>query len=135
MTGQKKKKFLPNIKFDTDQSLSFTNFLFLVILMHACLVTQLCSTLCNPLDSSPSARLLCPWDFFRQEYQNGLPFPSLGELPDPGIELWSPTLQVDCLPSEPLVILVCVKYYPILVLICIFLMQITPNGVEHFLAC
>ena len=42
---------------------------------------------------------------------------------------------MDCLPSEPLVILVCVKYYPILVLICIFLMQITPNGVEHFLAC
>ena len=132
MTG---KKSLPNIKFDADKSLSFTNFLFLAILMHTCLVTQLCPTLCNPSDSSPSARLLCPRDFFRQEYWSGLPFPSLGELPNPGIEPWSPTLQVDCLPSEPLVILVWVKYYPILVLICIFLIQITPNGVEYFLAC
>ena len=86
------KKSLPNIKFDADKSLSFTNFLFLDILMHACLVTQLCPTLCNPSDSSLSARLLCPWDFFRQEYWSGLPFPSLGELPNPGIEPWSPTL-------------------------------------------
>ena len=40
--------------------------------------------------------------FPRQEYWSGLPFPSLGDLPDPGIELWSPTLQADTLPSEPL---------------------------------
>ena len=31
-------------------------------------------------------RLLSPWDFSRQEYWNGLPFPSPGDLPDPGIE-------------------------------------------------
>ena len=31
--------------------------------------------------------------FSRQEYWNGLPFPSLGELPDPGIEPRSPALQ------------------------------------------
>ena len=30
--------------------------------------------------------------FSRQEYWNGLPFPSLGELPDPGIEPRSPAL-------------------------------------------
>ena len=30
--------------------------------------------------------------FSRQEYWNGLPFPSLGDLPDSGIELGSPTL-------------------------------------------
>ena len=35
--------------------------------------------------------------FFRQEYQSGLPFPSPGDLPDPGIE---PT-QEDSLPAEP----------------------------------
>ena len=39
--------------------------------------------------------------FSRQEYWNGLPFPPPGDLPDPGIELWSPTLQADSLPSEP----------------------------------
>ena len=80
------KKSLPNIKFDADKSLSFTNFLFLDILMHACLVTQLCQTLCNPSDSSLSARLLCPWDFFRQEYWSGLPCPPSGDLPNPGME-------------------------------------------------
>ena len=31
-------------------------------------------------------------DFFRQEYWSGLPFPSRGDLPDPGIEARSPTL-------------------------------------------
>ena len=39
--------------------------------------------------------------FSRQEYWNGLPFPSLGDLPIPGIEPGSPALQVDSLPSEP----------------------------------
>ena len=39
--------------------------------------------------------------FPRQEYWSGLPFPSPGDLSDPGIEPRSPTLQVDSLPSEP----------------------------------
>ena len=39
--------------------------------------------------------------FSRQEYHSGLPFPSAGDLPDPGIEPGSPTLQADALPSEP----------------------------------
>ena len=43
--------------------------------------------------------------FSRQEYQNGLPFPSPGDLPHPGIESGSPTLWVDSLPSEPLLTL------------------------------
>ena len=37
----------------------------------------------------------------QQEYWSGLPFPSPGDLPNPGIELRSPTLQVDSLPAEP----------------------------------
>ena len=41
--------------------------------------------------------------FSRQEYWSGLPFPSPGDLPDPGIEPRSPALQADALPSEPLV--------------------------------
>ena len=39
--------------------------------------------------------------FSRQEYWSGLPFPSPGDLPDPGIEPRSPTLQADALTSEP----------------------------------
>ena len=39
--------------------------------------------------------------FSRQECWSGLPFPSPGDLPDPGIEPRSPELQVDTLPSEP----------------------------------
>ena len=38
--------------------------------------------------------------FSRQEYWSGLPFPSPGELPDPGIEPRSPALQADALHSE-----------------------------------
>ena len=40
--------------------------------------------------------------FSRQEYWSGLLFLSPGDLPDPGIEPPSPTLQADSLPSEPL---------------------------------
>ena len=39
--------------------------------------------------------------FSRQEYWNGLPFPSPGDLPNPGIEPWFPALQADALTSEP----------------------------------
>ena len=39
--------------------------------------------------------------FSRQEYWSGLPFPSPGDLPDPGIEPGSPTLEEDALTSEP----------------------------------
>ena len=37
----------------------------------------------------------------RPEYWSGLPFPSPGDLPDPGIKLGSPALQADSLHSEP----------------------------------
>ena len=39
--------------------------------------------------------------FSRQEYWIGLPFPSPGDLPNPGIEPTSPALQADALTSEP----------------------------------
>ena len=38
--------------------------------------------------------------FSRQEYWSGLPFPSPGDLPNPGFEPRSPVLQADALPSE-----------------------------------
>ena len=47
-----------------------------------------------------------PWtipflQFSRSEYWGGQPFPSPGDLPNPGIKPRSPTLQVDSLPAEP----------------------------------
>ena len=40
-------------------------------------------------------------EFPRQEYWRGLPFPSPGDLPDPGIKPGSPALPMDSLSSEP----------------------------------
>ena len=40
-------------------------------------------------------------EFSRQEYWSELPFPSPGDLPDPGFEPGSPVLQADSLSSEP----------------------------------
>ena len=40
-------------------------------------------------------------EFSRQEDWSGLPFPSPGDLPNPGIEPETPALQADALPSEP----------------------------------
>ena len=39
--------------------------------------------------------------FSRQEYWSVLTFPSPGDLSNPGIDLGSPALQADSLPSEP----------------------------------
>ena len=41
------------------------------------------------------------WSEVAQLCPSGLPFPSPGDLPNPGIEPWSPTLQADALTSEP----------------------------------
>ena len=40
-------------------------------------------------------------EFSRQEYWSGLPFPSPGDLPNPGIEPGFPAFQADALPFEP----------------------------------
>ena len=54
---------------------------------------------CDPMDcSSPGSSV---HGFSRQEYWSGLPCPSPGELPNPGIEPGAPTLEVDSLLSEP----------------------------------
>ena len=56
-------------------------------------------TFCKPMGCSPEAPL--SKGFSRREYWSGLPFPSPGDLPTPGIEPGSPALQADALPSEP----------------------------------
>ena len=65
-------------------------------------VTQLCPTLCNPMDYTRQAPLFM--EFYRQEYWSGLSFPPPGDLPDRGIEgldSRSPALQADSLLSKP----------------------------------
>ena len=66
-----------------------------------CVCTQLCPSLCDPMDCSLpgfsvhgilQARIL-EWE---------IPFPSPGDLPEPGIEPGSPALEADTLNSEPI---------------------------------
>ena len=61
-----------------------------------CLVTKSRLTLFDPMDYSHHAPL--SMGFPRQQFWSGLPFPPLGDLPDPGIGPASPALQVDYLP-------------------------------------
>ena len=62
------------------------------------LVTNSCSTLVTPLTVAYQAPL--SMGSSRQDYWNGFPFPSPGDLPDSGIEPVSPALQADSLPIE-----------------------------------
>ena len=62
------------------------------------LVAKSCLTLVTPWTVAHQAPL--SMKFSRQEYWSGLPFPSPGDLPDPGSEPRSPTLHADTLLSE-----------------------------------
>ena len=61
-------------------------------------VAQSCPTLCDPMDYPYQAPQ--SMGFSRQELWSGLPFPSPGNLPNPGMEPRSPALWADALPSE-----------------------------------
>ena len=69
--------------------------LLLLLLSHFSHV-QLCATPQMAAHQAPPSL-----GFSRQEHWSGLPFPSSGDLPDPGIEPESLVLQADALPSEP----------------------------------
>ena len=62
-------------------------------------VAQLCRLFSTPWTVAGRAPL--SMEFSRQEYWSGLLFPSLGDLPNPGIKPRSTTLQANSLPSEP----------------------------------
>ena len=62
------------------------------------LVAQSCPTLAIPRTVAHQAPLST--EFSRQEYWSGMPFPSPGDLPDPGIKPGSPAWQAVSLPSE-----------------------------------
>ena len=65
---------------------------------HCCLVAKSCRILCNTWTVACQAPL--SMRFPRQEYWSGLPFPSLGDLPDPEIKLKPPTWQADSFPQS-----------------------------------
>ena len=81
-------------------------FIFLTVYNSSYLLCVLC--VCKSL--SRVQLFATPWaaahqyplsmEFSRQEYCSRLPFPSPGDLPDPGIEPMSPALQADSLPFE-----------------------------------
>ena len=62
------------------------------------LVAKSCLTLATPWTVAYKAPL--SMGFSRQEYWSGLPFPSPGDLSNPGIKPGSPALQADSLPNE-----------------------------------
>ena len=57
---------------------------------NCCLVTKSCLTLATPWECSPPGSSVC--GISQAEYWSGLPFPSSGDLPDPGIKPVSPAL-------------------------------------------
>ena len=61
-------------------------------------VAQLCLTLCDPIGCSLPGPVM---EFSRQENCSGLPFPSPGDLPDPGMERRFSAMQADSLSSAP----------------------------------
>ena len=82
---------------------SFVHFVIHTPVHYCCCFSiQVLSDCVWPQELMPT-RLLCPWDGFpRQELWSGLLFPTLGDLPDPGIEFRSPALQSDPLPLHHL---------------------------------
>ena len=59
-----------------------------------------CISVTDSLRSHGAHKAPLSMGFSRQEYWSGLPFPSPGGLPNPGIELGSPTFQAGALLSE-----------------------------------
>ena len=67
--------------------------------VNVCVSNSLCLTLCDPMDCVVHQAPLS-MGFPRQEYWSGLPSPSPGDLPYPGIRSGSPALQADPLPPS-----------------------------------
>ena len=69
--------------------------LCLVLMVCVCVCTRACACFCNPVNwSLPGSSV------HRISRGSGLPFPSRGDLPNPGIEPGSPALQADSLLTE-----------------------------------
>ena len=74
-------------------------------------LSEIVDTRCLMLSLSRVQLFATPWivahqaplsmGFSRREFWSGLPFPSPGDLSDPGTEPRSPALQADSLPGKP----------------------------------
>ena len=76
----------------------------MIILLYMKVKVKMKSLSCVRLFATPwTAAYQAPpsMAFSKQEYWSGLPFPSPGDLPNPGMESGSPELWADSLPSEP----------------------------------
>ena len=73
----------------------FGYFIFVCLVLHLHPQILIFTNVIQGHKTSPSM------GFSRQEYWSGLPFPSPGDLPKPGIEHKSPALRADALTSEP----------------------------------
>ena len=69
---------------------------FKSVALKIALVAKLCQTLCYSMDCNPPGSSV--YEFSKQEYWSGLPFPSPEGLPNPGIEPRSRALQANALP-------------------------------------
>ena len=67
--------------------------------MYVCVCAQSCLTLSQPMDCGPQFPL--SMESSRQEYWSGLPFPTLGDPPDPGIKSTSPALSGEFFTTVP----------------------------------
>ena len=67
--------------------------------LGACMCGQSCLTLCDPMDCSPPDSSV--HGISRQKHWSSLPFPTTGDLPDPGIEPASPALAGRFFPTMP----------------------------------
>ena len=73
-------------------------------IIHKLLHCAVCAELLSCVSSwlwPPQTVAPLPMGFSRQEYWSGLPYPSPGDFPHPGIEPMSPVLLADSLPTEP----------------------------------
>ena len=98
------EKAFIHLHLDIERSVRGISILNILVIKYilpgcCCLVTKSCLTLATPWTVAHQAPLSVR--FLRQDYKSGLPFPSPGDLADPGIKPKSPALQVVSFLSEP----------------------------------
>ena len=74
-------------------------FCFCCYYLWLCVSHSVMSDFCDPMDCSPPGSSV--HRILQTTILSELPFPTPGDLPDPGTEPWSPSLQADSLPSKP----------------------------------
>ena len=80
---------------------SSTNFKSMCVLIFCCQFILAFSFMYLLSPHHITNRPIQSMEFSRPEYQSGQPFPSPGDLPNPGMKPRSPVLKVDSLPAEP----------------------------------